>query len=120
MPYYINSPCHVRYTLVFGRYTSLKPELGQSNVPHRPFLLPLSWRGLDSTTDGIRFSNGANKNNVYDNVMDSSTFYAVYTCEDFLLLEGGFYFHSLGTVFRAFGDNKPPDTSDDRLPIPTS
>lgn len=28
---------------------------------------------------GIRFSNGANKNNVYDNIMDGSTYYAIYT-----------------------------------------
>ena len=42
-----------------------------------------------NSTDGIRFSNGANKNNVYDNVMDNNVFYAVYSCEGFLW-EGGF------------------------------
>lgn len=37
-----------------------------------------------NATDGIRFSNGANKNHVYDNVMEDNELYAVYTCECFL------------------------------------
>ena len=45
---------------------------------------PPPQRGMvRNPADGVRLSNGANKNFVYDNVMEYNTFYAIYSCEGF-------------------------------------